>query len=380
MPPSAHTIVDPRFPAELARLRRERGLSLRQLAAAVSHGKSVIHQLETGQTRPAVDVAVRLDDALAAGGALAAMVVDVPDGGRRAAYVAAHPGRVDLAGVRILGDVLAGYRRLEDSIGAAAVLPPVRVQLDTIGSLLREAGHQVRPAVVDMAAQWAQFAGWLGIANGDDRTARVWLDRSLQWSTEASNADLTATVLSFQGHRAEGRGDLPEMIGLSRAARIDPRANTALRAYSAGQEARGLAMAGACPTDVRQMLTQAADLATEAAETPLPAWGYWYTPAFYAVQQGIVWRYLGDRDARANDRAVELLTAGTAGVDETAESADWHGRHLVHLAIAHGRAGDSGSAQRVLERARSIAVSTASRRLAGQVDAAVRDLGLSVNP
>ncbi|MGC5051405.1 helix-turn-helix domain-containing protein [Micromonospora sp. DT48] len=380
MPPRAHTIVDPRFPAELARLRRERGVSLRQLAAAVNHGKSVIHQLETGRTRPAVDIAARLDDALAAGGALAAMVVDVPDGGRRVAFLAVHPGRVDLTGVRALGEVLAGYRRLEDSIGSAAVLPPVRVQLDTIVSLLREVGHQVRPAVVDMAAQWAQFAGWLGIANGDDRTARVWLGRSLQWSTEAGNADLTATVLSFQGHRAEGRGDLAEMIGLSRAAREDPRANPALRAYSAGQEARGLAMAGASPTEVRQMLTQAVDLATEAAETPLPAWGYWYTPAFYAVQQGIVWRYLGEREARANDRAIELLTVGTAGVDETAENADWHGRHLVHLAIAHGRAGDSGSALQVLERARSIAVSTASRRLAEQIDAVVRDVGVSVNP
>ncbi|MTK02431.1 helix-turn-helix domain-containing protein [Micromonospora sp. CP22] len=380
MPPRAHTIVDPRFPAELARLRRERGVSLRQLAAAVNHGKSVIHQLETGRTRPAVDIAARLDDALAAGGALAAMVVDVPDGGRRVAFLAVHPGRVDLTGVRALGEVLAGYRRLEDSIGSAAVLPPVRVQLDTIVSLLREVGHQVRPAVVDMAAQWAQFAGWLGIANGDDRTARVWLGRSLQWSTEAGNADLTATVLSFQGHRAEGRGDLAEMIGLSRAAREDPRANPALRAYSAGQEARGLAMAGASPTEVRQGLTQAVDLATEAAETPLPAWGYWYTPAFYAVQQGIVWRYLGEREARANDRAIELLTVGTAGVDETAENADWHGRHLVHLAIAHGRAGDSGSALQVLERARSIAVSTASRRLAEQIDAVVRDVGVSVNP
>ncbi|WP_249412250.1 hypothetical protein [Micromonospora endophytica] len=93
-----------------------------------------------------------------------------------------------------------------------------------------------------------------------------------------------------------------------------------------------------------------------------------------------MWRHLGDRDARANDRAVELLTAGTAGVDEAAEGADWHGRHLVHLAVAHGRAGDSGSARQVLERARSIAVATASRRLAEQVDAAVRDLGLSVTP
>ncbi|WP_397540902.1 helix-turn-helix domain-containing protein [Salinispora mooreana] len=48
-------------------------MTLRQLGVAVSYGKSLLHQLETGRTRPTVDVATRLDDALAAGGALAAL-------------------------------------------------------------------------------------------------------------------------------------------------------------------------------------------------------------------------------------------------------------------------------------------------------------------
>ncbi|WP_307961490.1 helix-turn-helix domain-containing protein [Salinispora arenicola] len=217
MPPRTRTIVDPRFAADLRQRREAHGLTLRQLGVAVSYGKSLLHQLETGRTRPTVDIAVRLDDALAAGGHLAALVADMPTTSERAAYAAQHPRRVDQGAVDALGDLLANYRRLEDAVGSALVVSPVRAQLDTVVTLLREARHHVRPAVVDMAAQWAQFGGWLGIATGDDEAATMWLGRALQWATEAGNRDLIAAVLSFQGHQAEGHGDLSSMIALSGA-------------------------------------------------------------------------------------------------------------------------------------------------------------------
>lgn len=374
MPAPTRTIVDPRFGAELRQRRESRGLTLRQLGVAVSYGKSLLHQLETGRTRPTVDVAVRLDDALAAGGALAALVADMPTPSERALYVVQHPRRVDHGAVDALADLLASYRRLEDTIGSTLVVDPVRVQLDTVVSLLRDAGHQVRPAVVDMAAQWAQFAGWLGIATGDDKAATMWLGRALQWATEAGNQDLIAAVLSFQGHQAEECGNLPTMIGLSQAARRDETVHTALRAYSAGQGARGLAMADAHPREVAGLLSEAADLAEQAAGQPLSPWGYWYTPAFFALQQGIVWQYMGARNSRANDRAVQLLTSGIADTDEDARGSDWHGRFLLHLAVAHGQAGDASTARQVLDEARAIADATASRKLGRQVTEAVRRL------
>ncbi|TDC29572.1 helix-turn-helix transcriptional regulator [Micromonospora sp. KC213] len=376
MPPRANTVVDPRFPAELRRLRESRGLSLRQLAAAVNHGKSLIHQLEAGHTKPTVDVAVRLDGALDANGELSALVADAPDGGDRLTYVTTHPRRVDPAAVRAFADLLAGYRRLEDAIGSGPVAAPVHAHLDTVTSLLREAPHHMRSHVVDVAAQWAQFAGWLSIARGNDRAATAWHARALPWASEAGNRDLVATVLSFQGHQAELRRDLPAMIGLSQAARRNKRVNAALRAYCAGQEARGLAMAGADNQEVVARLTEASDLAAQAAEEPLSPWGYWYTPSFFAIQQGIAWRYLGETDSRANDRALELLTIGVAGVNAEA-SADWHGRNLVHLAVAQAQHGDTAAARETLTSAEGIAVATSSRQLADQVREVVRRISLS---
>jgi transcriptional regulator with XRE-family HTH domain len=60
------------FSAELRRLRAEHGLSVRELAALVHHGKSYVHELETGRKPPTTDVARRLDDTLGTGGLLAA--------------------------------------------------------------------------------------------------------------------------------------------------------------------------------------------------------------------------------------------------------------------------------------------------------------------
>ncbi|MFI6820968.1 multiprotein-bridging factor 1 family protein [Micromonospora sp. NPDC050187] len=129
MPVRSRAVVDPRFAAELARLRRERGLSLRGLARSVFYGKSYLHDLETGRTRPTGEVARYLGDALWAGGTLAAMVVDTPavttrDDDQRIAYVISHPARLDAPAVRLLADVLAHQRGRcvgDGVVGGAAV-------------------------------------------------------------------------------------------------------------------------------------------------------------------------------------------------------------------------------------------------------------------
>ncbi|WP_433228195.1 hypothetical protein [Actinomadura formosensis] len=72
---------------------------------------------------------------------------------------AARPSRVDLATVESLARVLAGQRRLEDSIGSAAVVPAVRAQLRAIEGMVADARGAVRRDLLDVAAQWAQFAG-----------------------------------------------------------------------------------------------------------------------------------------------------------------------------------------------------------------------------
>src|ERR1043166_2355434 len=75
MPERASTAVDPRFPAMLRSLRQRAGLSLRALATASSYSRSYLWDLEADHKHPSPAVAGRLDATLAAGGALAALVV-----------------------------------------------------------------------------------------------------------------------------------------------------------------------------------------------------------------------------------------------------------------------------------------------------------------
>lgn len=65
--------VDPRFAARLRELIEQRQTSYRALAARVHHGKTHVHDPATGRKAPTPDVARRLDEALGAGGELAAL-------------------------------------------------------------------------------------------------------------------------------------------------------------------------------------------------------------------------------------------------------------------------------------------------------------------
>jgi transcriptional regulator with XRE-family HTH domain len=60
----------PSFPAELRRLRRERGLSLADLARRAHYSKGYLSKIETGVKRATVDVARQCDHILRAEGEL----------------------------------------------------------------------------------------------------------------------------------------------------------------------------------------------------------------------------------------------------------------------------------------------------------------------
>ncbi|MGA4686915.1 helix-turn-helix domain-containing protein [Micromonospora sp. AB353] len=168
-------VWDGRFGTELRRLRMSAGVSLRQLAPLVLSSRGHLHDLETGRRQPTIDLAARLDTALGADGLLSGMrhPVAAPADPERLAYVARHPRRIDPATLHALADSLTAHRRLEDTLGSTSLLPTVRAQLDMMTTLVAETTGALRPQVVDVAAQWAQFGGWLYAASDQRRLAGV---------------------------------------------------------------------------------------------------------------------------------------------------------------------------------------------------------------
>ena len=125
-----------------------------------------------------------------------------PDDEQRLAAVARNPRRLDVATVDALVATLAHQRRLEDTVGAGLLVEPTRGQLTIVERLVPEAPDHLHRRMIDVAAQWAQFAGWLHAASGDASQATRWYTRAMEWATEIGDADMMATALSMRGHLA----------------------------------------------------------------------------------------------------------------------------------------------------------------------------------
>ncbi|BCJ62909.1 helix-turn-helix domain-containing protein [Micromonospora endophytica] len=335
MPPRAHTIVDPRFPAELARLRRERGLSLRDLARLAFVGKSYVHDLETGCARPSRELAAHLDDTLAAGGTLAAMVVDAPavttpDDDDRLAYVLAEPTRLDGAAVRVLADVLAAQRRLDDVLPASVTLPAMVAQWTTAQQLAERAGGPYALGLRQVAAEWTQFIGWLHAeARNDGAAVRVLVEAADQ-ADAVDSGPLAAQVENFRGYLERQRGNPRGIVRHFLAAYHTPGATALQRVGDAVQAAHGYALLGDRDAAV-WLLGEASDL-TEAAENEqAPVLAYWLTPTFSRMGLGLAYLALGDTVS-----GVDNLRAGLAGLPPDQRDAEWTHEYRHALSAATG--------------------------------------------
>jgi len=356
------------FGQALRRLRDEHGLSLRKLAERVPTHHSYIAELEHGTKQPGTQMAARLDNVLDAGGILAALLPGPPpEHADRLAYVTAHPRRVDPATIDSLATVLAGQRRLEDSIGSTPLVAPVLAQLDLVTDLVAEAPGRLRPAVVDLGAQWAQFAGWLTETTGALAAGRRWYLRALEWATEVGNPHMVATVLSMRGHLAWVQGDIPAMIGLSQTAGWAPAA-AGVRAMAVQQEARGHAILGDGEACDRRL-----DEAEALADQPgtMPPWMYFYDPDFLTLQRALAFRYLG-----RHEQAIELFTGALDRVPAGIRRSDWVGWYVYQLGETYAAAGVTDCAAAAVDEAAEIARVTGAARLAGEVEGLARQLHL----
>lgn len=272
-----------------------------------------------------------------------------PDDEERLVLATRNPGRIDLVVVDSLAAILAAQRRTEDSVGSAPLLKPVRAQLDTIQDLAIETRGPIRPKVVGVAAQWAQFYGWLQANTGDLSAGKAWLDLALGWAAETGDVNLISEVLSFKGHVAWMARQVGPMIGLSAAALRGDGLYPGQYAISAAQEARGHAMAGD-PYEMERKLHQADEQAAAARERQeeAPPWLYYHSPGFFDLQRGLAYRYLAYHDPAYNQRAIDTLTRGLATLPAEMRPSEWAAEFVHHLGRAYLQAGE-------LERAADLA-------------------------
>ncbi len=274
-----------------------------------------------------------------------------------------RPARIDSSVATSLARLLVAHRETEDVIGSAPLVKPVKAQLDMLESLVKESRGPSRPDIIDTAAQWAEYAGWIHASTGHSSQALGWFDRAIEWSAEAGNFSLAAHSLSFKGYVYFMLGQINSMTGVAEAAQKDSSAWVGQRGYDAYWEARGLAIQGDPGAAVRK-IHEGEDrilLANDQIDDR-PPWNYYSTPAFYALERGLVYRFLGRDNHAYNNEAIASLNMALDEVGE-ARSSEWAADYIYHLAVAYMQ---SGSPDKACEKAAEIlpiARATGSRHL-----------------
>jgi transcriptional regulator with XRE-family HTH domain len=376
------------FAEALCALMAERGISGRGLARQVPCDSALICRYRSGKQTPSANMAHRLDEVLNAdgnlaalagpgrravlvGGAAAGLAALAPGSLERLAWAQRHPRRIDQAAVDSLADVLAGQKRADNAFGSDVMLPPVRAQLAAVENLVKQLRDPIRPALVNVAQQWAQLAAYQHRQVGDDAGDRSRLAQALEWATEIGDRTMTATVLLNRGESALLAGEVGTVISLAQAVQRDKAAAVGPRAHGADLEARGHALAGDAPA-VERCLGRAAELATELEDRDEKhPWLYWMSPADVRCKSGVSLGFLAS-EPRYYGLAVAELEAGYAALPADQRSTAWGAKYPAYLAVVHERAGDVGQACAMALQVAGVAQRTGpslAQRLAQQVQA-----------
>ncbi|WP_213451515.1 helix-turn-helix domain-containing protein [Rhizomonospora bruguierae] len=342
--------VDPDFPARLRHHRQRRGLSLRDLAALTYYGKSYLGELEAGRKDPTVKSAQRLDDALDAGGELAAMVTPGAPGpelaarlddelgadGRLAAMVRPAPDEPsadedELAALELARRVEASdvgaetLARIEAAVDELAMayagtppkllLPRVRHHLAYVGRLVDAHKTLAQQRRLLTSGGWLSLlAATLHIDLRQRAAANANLTTAWQLAEHSAHGEVAAWVLETQAWDALTDGAYQCAVELSqRAQAIAPRGSSALIQATA-QEGRAWARMGDA-ANTGAALRRVARMVSPLPVPDQPEHHYRYDPAKEVSYTATTLSWVGDPAAERYARgAVTELEAARDGV------------------------------------------------------------------
>jgi transcriptional regulator with XRE-family HTH domain len=241
------------FGEQLRRLRAEADLSLRELARRVHHGKSYLHELETGQKRPSAAVARRLDEALGGRGSLTAVdaeaherpprdddELDALELARRVAASDVSTETVERL-ERVADDLAMAYA----TTTPAELLPRVRQHLAYVARLMdtRKTLDQQRRLVI--------IGGWLALLRAtlhidlhQGAAADAHLATAAQLADHAGHPEITAWCLETKAWQVLTGGDFRRAVELSRQAQVLAPKGGSVIIQATAQEGRAWARIG----------------------------------------------------------------------------------------------------------------------------------------
>ncbi|MEQ4303165.1 helix-turn-helix transcriptional regulator [Plantactinospora sp. B6F1] len=311
------------FAARMRELRTERGMSLRKLAATAFYGKSYLHELETGMKEPTPQAAERIDEALGAGGALAALA---GTGMRRREVIARaglavalphailhHGRRVGADTPQQIADRTARLRRIDDYLGGADTVAMYSTELESTLRIVQDGSYTESTGreLLRVFAEQAQMAGWAAFDAGRHDDAERWYRSSLAVARDIGDLPLAGNAMVFLAYQelALGRRATETMT-----AAYDTAAESAtpvVRALLHLRRAWVHAVNGHAD-DTERHLDLGATCLTERHGRPEPDWVYWVDHREAEIMAGRCWAVL-----RRPMRAIPILEAVLGRYEDT---------------------------------------------------------------
>lgn len=277
----------------------------------------------------------------------------------RVSKVLAGDNRADPQILGYFGRLLDDQFTADKQLGPRQLITTTLAQLQVLDRLRRNATPGTTEPLLQLLAQYAEFAGWLHQDLGDTVAARFWSDRATVWAQATGDYAMVAYLLVRKSNIALLEQDAREVIELAAAARKVPGAvNPRLLALAALQEARGWALYGDADRFQHELDT-AADLLHDDPgndDPAQPVYLHHYNLDVLEEQSASGYRACGHADT-----AVRILEGKIRATDQHLQRD--HGHLLAKLA-------NTVTATRQPEPDRAIALGLRSAAAAGRTGSA----------
>jgi transcriptional regulator with XRE-family HTH domain len=360
------TTADAPFGEELRKRRTAANISLIQLSRMTFYSKGFLSKVERGLQPASRELARMCDTALGADGQLSALASGT---GVYAAEVGKTQSREEMAADRgkvsrrrlietglllipvsqirevaktgqiddssltvIFRPLFDHYRRIGQVANADLLLPALSAQAQAVRELAQEAGPRTRRDLLQLAARYAEYSGWLAQEAGRDDLALYWTQQASSLAISGGDPEFARYGLVRHALVTLYRGDWTRTIELARQAQ-DGVTSPRILGLAAQREAQGHALGGDYGSCMRSLDRAQALLAIDPGDAGRPVTGTSAVANPAALAQGWCLYDLGRPKA-----AAEVLDRELATLPE--EAARSRGRFGARRALAYAAIGE----------------------------------------
>jgi hypothetical protein len=204
----------------------------------------------------------------------------------------------------------------DGNLGPAKALPLVMGILGAIQKHASDVKPKVRRELLAVAADGAEFAGWLYRDLRDSPSAAYWYDRAMEWAQAANDTAMQGYVLLKKSQMAYDERDALRVSSLAEAAQGGPwQLPVKIRAEVTQQEALGLAMLGEPMKAIERKMEDARAL-FDHAKPDEPSAPY-FTADTLLLRQAVCYTE-GGKPGRASMMFVGVIASGALSRRDTA--------------------------------------------------------------